>query len=428
MRLKILLITAAAVFTGLAQDITIRGTVTTSDSTALSGAEVMLKETGIGDTTGIDGSFSLTGTGINVKSNNSQPHSLSASTVNDVLYLNLRERSRVEIITYTLQGKIVYRVQKKLEAGTHAVKQPQWGAGVYIHKIKARFGELLVKSSIIDKISGSTAQKITSRPSTTLAVNKKNYSRFEDIIAVTKNGYLNYRVPVTNSDTSGIEVMMIDRADSVVDADGNVYNAVKIGDQVWTVMNLKTTKYNDGTDIGHITDNVEWETDTNGAYCYYGNTTDDDSIANFGALYNWYAVETGKLAPEGWHVPDSSDWQELEDYLIANGYNWDGTTSGNKIGKSIAARTDWHSSGDAGGVGNDRSLNNSTGFAALGGGYRSDLGNSTTIGIYGYYWSSTETEIDTSFAYGHHLCFDYYSLVRSSYYKASGFSVRLVRD
>lgn len=214
--------------------------------------------------------------------------------------------------------------------------------------------------------------------------------------------------------------------ETVTDIDGNVYHTVQIGNQIWTVENLRTTKYNDGTTIPHITDNVEWETDTNGAYCYYDNTTDDDSITKFGALYNWHAVKTGKLAPAEWHVPDSSDWDELRDYLIANGYNWDGTTSGNKIGKSMATKTDWHSAGEEGDVGNDFSSNNSSGFSALPGGYRSDLGSSSSIGYYGYWWSTTE--IDTSFIYGHHLCFDYYSLVRSSYYKESGFSIRLVRN
>ena len=213
---------------------------------------------------------------------------------------------------------------------------------------------------------------------------------------------------------------------TVTDIDGNVYHTVQIGNQVWTVENLRTTKYNDGSPILHLTDSDEWANDTLGDYCYYGNTTDADSIAKFGALYNWYAVKTGKLAPEGWHVPDSSDWNELRDYLIANSYNWDETTSGNKIGKSMAAKTDWRSSGEEGDVGNDMQSNNSSGFSALPGGYRSDLGSFSSIGYYGYWWSTTE--IDSSFAYGHHLYFDYDGLVRSSYYKECGFSVRLVKD
>jgi uncharacterized protein (TIGR02145 family) len=49
------------------------------------------------------------------------------------------------------------------------------------------------------------------------------------------------------------------------------------------------------------------------AYCWY-----DNDIANktpYGALYNWYTVNTGKLAPQGWHVPGAGEWQTLIAYL-----------------------------------------------------------------------------------------------------------------
>ena len=55
-------------------------------------------------------------------------------------------------------------------------------------------------------------------------------------------------------------------------------------------------------------------------------------------MYNWYAIETKKLAPEGWHIPTHEEWQQMEEYLISNGYNYDGTNEGNKIAKSLAAK------------------------------------------------------------------------------------------
>src|SRR4030043_168747 len=131
-----------------------------------------------------------------------------------------------------------------------------------------------------------------------------------------------------------------DISGTVTDADGNVYQTVKIGNQVWTVENLRTTKYDDGSAIPLVTDSAAWAALTTPGFCYYNNTTNADNIKKFGALYNWHAVNTKKLAPKGWHVPTEAEWITLENYLIANGYNWDGTKTENKIAKSMAAKTD----------------------------------------------------------------------------------------
>ena len=92
-------------------------------------------------------------------------------------------------------------------------------------------------------------------------------------------------------------------SDSVADLDGNVYHAIRIGTQTWTVENLRTTKYNDGTSIPLIIDSIAWSLSTTPGYCFYNNTTNADSIKKIGALYNWFSVTTCKLAPTGWHIP-----------------------------------------------------------------------------------------------------------------------------
>jgi len=174
----------------------------------------------------------------------------------------------------------------------------------------------------------------------------------------------------------------------VKDIDGNVYHTVKIGTQTWMVENLKTTKYNDGTSIPLVSDGTTWYNQTTPGYCWYNNTIDNKST--YGALYNWFTVHTGKLAPIGWHVPTDDEWLVLQDYLIANGYNVDGITISNLVAKSLAAKTGWNTSTNYGSIGNDLTKNNTSGFTAFPGGARSLTGTFESIGYDGYWWSSTK--------------------------------------
>lgn len=211
---------------------------------------------------------------------------------------------------------------------------------------------------------------------------------------------------------------------TMTDIDGNTYNTVRIGNQVWTVENLKTTKYNDGTPIPNVTVNLEWKNLTTGAYCNYDNLESNGEI--YGRLYNWYAVNTGKLAPAGWHVSTDKDWNILEKYLIANGYNFDGTLEGNKIAKSLCAKTNWNLSDEIGAPGTAPENNNSTGFTALPGSTRYSDGYFSDLGKFSSWWSSTERNEDH--AYYRNLYYNYEDFFRYHSYKEDGLSVRLVKD
>jgi uncharacterized protein (TIGR02145 family)/uncharacterized repeat protein (TIGR02543 family) len=212
---------------------------------------------------------------------------------------------------------------------------------------------------------------------------------------------------------------------TVVDKDGNVYNTVTIGTQTWMVENLRTTHYNDGSSITLDTSSATWASDTAGKYCFYNNMTNADSMKKWGALYNWYTVNTGKLAPAGWHVPTDAEWDTLQNYLIANGYNYDSTTTDNKIAKSMAATTDWAIYTTDGAIGNDLSKNNRSGFSALPGGWRISSGSSNQNTV-GYWWSAMEDDI--TYAYYRSLTYRSVSPYRSSNDKSLGFSVRLLRN
>ena len=219
---------------------------------------------------------------------------------------------------------------------------------------------------------------------------------------------------------------------SVTDQDGNTYDYLTYGNQVWTVENAKMVTYRDGTPIPQVTDATEWSNLTTGAWCYY------DNDPTKGKLYNWYAVmgihdndpntPNKAFAPEGWHVPTDAEWTTLEEHLIANGFNYDDTTTENKIAKAMSSTTGWNSSTELGAIGNDQSTNNSSGFNAFPEGLRSSGGLFYDEGYYALFWSSTEG--NATGAWSRYL-FNYYSyLYRYDGYgsKRDGFSVRFVRD
>jgi uncharacterized protein (TIGR02145 family) len=218
---------------------------------------------------------------------------------------------------------------------------------------------------------------------------------------------------------------------TVTDQDGNTYDYLTYGDQVWTVENAKTVTYRDGTPIPQVTDNTEWANLTTGAWCYYNN---DPTKPRF---YNWYAVAgihdndpntpNKEFAPEGWHVPTDAEWTMLEEYLIANGYNYDGTTTENKIAKAMASSTGWNSSTDLGAPGNDQSLNNSSGFNAYPEGARNAQGSFLHESYFAFFWSLTE--LNSINAQNRYLNNNNSNLKLNFYLnKRFGFSVRFVRD
>ncbi len=104
---------------------------------------------------------------------------------------------------------------------------------------------------------------------------------------------------------------------TIRDIEGNEYATVTINTQVWMAENLKTTTYNDGSAIGNFGDNdIAWFNTTTSAYCWYDNGSSNKET--YGALYNGYAVSTGKLCPFGWHVPSRDEWLVLIDFSWGN--------------------------------------------------------------------------------------------------------------
>jgi uncharacterized protein (TIGR02145 family)/uncharacterized repeat protein (TIGR02543 family) len=215
------------------------------------------------------------------------------------------------------------------------------------------------------------------------------------------------------------------------DFDGNLYHQVKIGNQVWTMENLRSTHYNDGTGgmIWLDTSNSSWSGITTPMCCYFAKTSNVDSIKKFGLLYNWYVVSPtnpNKVAPSGWHVPSDAEWDTLKNYLIANGYNWDGTTAGEKYAKSMAAKTDWDPSATVGTPGNDMATNNRSGFSALPVWYRSNGSDPGSIGRCSWFW--TTAEYNSTYAWIRNLTYSVNYLYSDYRNKSTCLSIRLIKN
>jgi len=196
---------------------------------------------------------------------------------------------------------------------------------------------------------------------------------------------------------------------TVTDLSGNIYNVIHIEKQYWMAENLKTTKLNDSTAIPLVVDSTAWVNLTTPGYCYYNNneTTYKDS---YGALYNWYTVNTGKLCPQGWHVPSDKDW----DVLTVN------------IGGQAVAGGKLKEIGTIHWISPNQGATDEFGFTALPGGERDYLGPFMEIGTIGFLWSTTETSV----LHARNMVMSNTSatLASMSYMKAHGFSVRCLMD
>lgn len=195
----------------------------------------------------------------------------------------------------------------------------------------------------------------------------------------------------------------------VTDVMGTQYETVLVGNQLWMAENLTTTKYNDGTDIPLVTDNTAWTALSTPGYCWYDN---DEATygGTYGALYNWYTVNTGILCPAGWHVPTEDEWTILTTYV--GGEN----TAGDKLKEAGVAH--WNSP--------NAGATNEYNYTALPGGMRFSFnGEFSSNANYGSFWSSSDD------GGGGRYRAMYYSasyVTSAAYNKGYGFSVRCLKD
>jgi uncharacterized protein (TIGR02145 family) len=213
----------------------------------------------------------------------------------------------------------------------------------------------------------------------------------------------------------GLEVVYGDEvsfttARTLTDIDANQYNVVQIGNQIWMKENLKTTKYNDGTNITYVEDGGVWQTLNAPGYCWYDNYSFFYKDV-FGGLYNWYTVNTGKLCPIGWHVPTEAEWNTLTVFLGGQ------DVAGSKLKETGNMYWDLPNT-DA---------TNESGFSARGGGQRYYFnGTFYSKMTIGYFWLATEVTASTASGFG--LCWNQARLNWNYGDKRNGQSVRCLKN
>lgn len=166
-----------------------------------------------------------------------------------------------------------------------------------------------------------------------------------------------------------------DNPETVTDIDGNVYNTVTIGTQIWMKENLKVTKLNDGTPMTLVLNDNDWGSNTVPSYSWCGNDANTKNI--YGILYNCYCVMTNKLCPSGWHVPTDAEWTTLTDFLGGE------DVAGGKMKEK--GTTHWLSP--------NTDATNESGFTGLPAGYRHQWSPADQVGEDAYFWSSTIREV-----------------------------------
>jgi uncharacterized protein (TIGR02145 family) len=227
-----------------------------------------------------------------------------------------------------------------------------------------------------------------------------------DLVTCVDNSNINFTVIGTTVGKFG---------DCIKDIDGNIYKTVTIGTQTWIAENLKVSKYNDGTIIPNVSDNIMWSNLNSNAWCYYDN--EDVNNHKYGKLYNWYTISkktngNKNVCPKGWHVPTNIEWTILTDYLGGD------SIAGYKM-KEVGT-TNWESP-------NLQALNSSL-FSAIPSGSRYYFGTFYALGNSCGWWSSSIYDTISENVWVRSLNHDDLSMRKYVDSKTNGLSIRCLKD
>lgn len=278
---------------------------------------------------------------------------------------SISDASVCHITIYDITGRLLTLFKNTLQMGTHVFSIDGLKAGFYIVNIKTD--------------QGRKSLKFCSKPSINFSLPALTYDNFDPSV-------INKKIIVKNDPFKSIVTMAYNAGDLLLiktysgiyktvstlipsqsqtvsilfsectDASQNHYASVIIGTQIWMAENLKSNQYCNGSDILNEQNMNNWSLLLTGAWVYLNNDIAMDD--KYGKLYNFYAAsDIRNPCPCGWHVPEKSEWETLIAFLGGE------EVAGGKL-KQTGTQF-WQSPNMA---------NNETGFTALPGRSRSNLG------------------------------------------------------
>jgi len=319
------------------------------------------------------------------------------------------------ITVYEITGKPITQIQSYLENFRQEFRLSGLKNGIYLINVSGNAYQFSAKILCNGQADGILKIEKVNDPDGPLDEKKakKSYKESPDTIEMhyTAGDKLKYTANSGNYSTIITDIPTRDKTLTFnfipcIDGDNNSYEGVKIGSQIWMAENLKTTKYNDSTAIQLVTDESAWPVLSEAGYSWYNNdeATNKDT---YGALYNWYAVNTGKLCPAGWHVPKEEEWIVLIDYLGGE------SEAGGKLKE--AGTSHWYDP--------NTGATNETYFTGLPGGNRRNYGAFDYGGNGAFWWSSTR---DSAYSAVIWYVDDDYSGIYKYWEEKGAYSVRCV--
>ena len=229
-----------------------------------------------------------------------------------------------------------------------------------------------------------------------------------DADATTDDGSCTYDTTGGSGEGGGIQTA---ECVDTVSMDGYDYVVVAIGSQCWFAENLRTTVFQDSTEIP-LELGASFPNLLEPARAAYSNSSSYSDARGF--LYNGYATvdeEHGGICPTGWHVPTELDWMLLEAYLVGEGH-------GDVMGDVLKSTSGWNANGN----GSDL-----YGFNAKPAGICWPDGNFYNVNNFGHFSSSTWNN-DYSAMQLRTMAYDNDQMARQAYWPVSGHSIRCLQD